>query len=83
MPQITKHPIAALIRDRAMFDETQLQTLIAAYRQMVCNDRWKAAEAIEKAMYEHRRDELERFAAKLEQHEAERIAASPSEGERQ
>lgn len=68
MPLATKHPVADHIRERAMFDEDQLQSLLTAYRHMIKKERWKAVDAVEKAIYAHRRDELERFAERLEQH---------------
>lgn len=66
MPVVTKHPMATHIRERAMFDEDELQSLLTAYRHMIKKERWDAIDAIEKAIYAHRRDELERFAEKLE-----------------
>jgi len=67
MPVVTKHPIATLMRERAMFDEDELQSLLTAYRHMIKKERWKAVDAVEKAIYAHRRDELEAFAYRLEQ----------------
>lgn len=80
MPQIDKHPIATRMRERAMFDETQLQALLHAWRYMLNKNLYGAAEFVEKAIYAFRREELEHFAYELEQHEFERNKApSPSE----
>ena len=74
MPEIKKHPIATHMRERAMFDEPELQTLLHAWREMLNCNRYDAANAIEKAIYAFRRDEIEAFAYQLEQHEAKEHA---------
>jgi len=79
MPEIKKHPIATHMRERAMFDEGHFETLLHAYRAMLNTNRHDAAKQMEKALCAFRRDEIEAFAYALEQHEAKRIADSPSE----
>lgn len=72
MPQIEKHVVATHMRERAMFDEDQLQTLLTAHRHMLNRNKMDTAALIEKAIYAFRREEIEAFAYALEQHEAQR-----------
>ena len=74
-----KHPISEHMRERAHSGESQLRALLVAFQNSIQARRYDAAKHVEYAIHALRREEIDDFVCELEQHEAKRIAVSPSE----